>query len=288
MKLVAHEIPDAAEQLAPWLEQQLVGMRLRDLVAELTAFLGRQPPSATLESLLGERLPTVLDRGLRKLPEPTLRSLLQNPSLLLDLQQRVFIEGGDFWNRVPRSSEQTAAVDRGWEALQAKLSLPAAPPPLPRSTMGRLPAWTRAVGALLAAGLLVTATVFFWPAQAKWGFDRPGLVAANQPTPVFFRSLATAIEEDWTPARTADRDRLLTSLKEFRHGCDTLLADPLAHLPEKDRTFLKGRCQKWRDKIDGHIADLEQDRKTVDAVRQDASGTVQTLIKVLRDEAAKV
>lgn len=286
MKLMVHEIPDSAEQLAPWLEQQLVGLRLGDLVAELTAFTGRHSATATLESLLGERLPAVLERGLRKLPEPTLRGLLQNPSLLLELQQRVFIEGGDFWNRVPRAAEQAAAVDRGWEALQAKLNLPAAPPPLPKSTRA-LPAWTRAVGALTAAALLVTATVFFWPAPAKWGFDRPGLVASKQPTPVFFRSLASTIEEDWTPARTADRDRLLTSLKEFRHGCDTLLAAPLENLPEKDRTFLKGRCQKWRDKIDGHIADLEQNRKSVDEVRQDAAGTVGTLIKVLRDEAAK-
>ena len=285
MKLLVHDIPESAEQLAPWLEQQLVGLDLRDLVAELTAFLGASSEPGSLESVLGGKLEGVLSSGLRRLPEPTLRSLLRQPGLLLDLQDRVLREGSDYWNRVDRTEDHRAAVDAGWERLQASLGTEA--PRAAGAIRPKAPGWTRALGILLAAVVLIAVTVFFQPGSARWGFERPGLLATSQPAPAYFRSLANAVEEDWTPQRTETRDRLLTSLKEFRHGCDTLLEAPLAHLPEKDRTFLKARCLKWRDRIDGHIADLEQNRKSVDEVRTDAAATVQRLTTVLREEAAK-
>jgi hypothetical protein len=286
MKLLVHDIPESAEQLAPWLEQQLIGLDLRDLVAELSAFLGDQPNPKPLETVLAGQLERVMAGGLRGLPERSLRGLLQNPQRLLDLQDRVLREGSDYWNRVDQTDDHKAAVNDGWERLQTATG--AGAPRAAVATPSGMPGWTRALGVLLAAGVLIAVTVFFQPASTRWGFERPGLLTASQPTPTYFRSLATAVEEDWTPQRTQTRDKLLTSLKEFRHACDTLLADPLAHLPEKDRTFLKDRCLKWRDRIDGHIADLEQNRKPVDDVRLDADATVKKLTTVLRDEAAKV
>ena len=286
MKLLVHDIPESAEQLASWLEQRLVGLDLRDLVVELSAFLGEQPDAKPLETILGGRLEAVLKSGLRALPERSIRALIQNPRRLLELQDSVLRNGSDYWNRVARTEDHQAAVDAGWEQLQSAVGINA-PKPHGHSGSGKH-GWTRIVGVLLAAGVLLAVTIFFQPGSSRWGFDRPGLVASSQPAPAYFRSLASAVEEDWTPQKTESRDALLTSLKEFRHGCDTLLAAPLANLPEKDRTFLKDRCLKWRDRIDGHIADLEQNRKPVDTVRADAAATVQKLTTVLRDEAAKV
>jgi hypothetical protein len=321
MKLITHDIPDRTEVLAYWLERELVGLRLRDLAVELVAFQGITEDHPTLDELLGDELSDVLASGLSVLPEHQLRELLKHPTLLLDLQERILLEGGPYWTEeVVVSDVQADTVRMGWKTLQPKLATntrsdaktsttgettpapistvaPSAKSDHSKKTVSVQPAvqpkqrsFAKAgLTMLVMAAIAVGITVFLqMPSGPQWGLDRPGLVASNKPTAELYQSIAGAVEQDWTPARTADKTALVASLTDFRHGCDTLINAPLTQLPEKDRTWIKERCQKWREKIVGHLADLEAGQKPFDTVRDEANATVNKLITVLRDESAKV
>src|SRR5262249_49405063 len=90
---------DHTHEMRPWLESQLIGENLWELVQELKtarAALGASTAPAELPRPLRER---VARGGLAQATDAELRFLLAHPGLLCELQQAILTEGGSYWKR---------------------------------------------------------------------------------------------------------------------------------------------------------------------------------------------
>jgi hypothetical protein len=152
MKLLSLEIPDEPTEVPQWLEGHLLSPDLAQLVAELDV-LSLEGPSATLDDVLGEKRVVVLHRGLASLSRAQLRQLLGQPELLVELQQLVLDEGGNYWMR----DLDSAAIGREtWAKLQSALAaekpkseLPQLRPPSRHPWLIAGVGWLTAVAALV-------------------------------------------------------------------------------------------------------------------------------------------
>ncbi len=284
MKLVMATFPDDPAALADWLEQQLVGLDLGALAAELLAVQG-DTPGPTLDALLGDDRAAVLGRGLKALPAGQVRLLLRHPRLLLDLQELVLIEGGAYWETVARPADLTAQVDAGWRELAA--SLPGKAVPVARP----LPWYRRASFASLAtaASLLVAFGLWQWwrpgvmQPVATWGWQKPGALPQQLPREAYLNQLADAAQE-WFKQRPTDAAGVARRIHQFREGCTTLLLAEHTPLTQADREDLRKRCRNWARQLDQQLAELEEGRDPA-AVRAEVDGIVQRLTTLLRDRA---
>lgn len=295
MSFLALDIPEHHAELAAWLERQLVGLRLAELIASLEAFHPPVGAPPRLADLLGTEADAVLTRGLSPLSPPQLQQLLAHPRLLLELQERVLRDGGEHWRRLPLTPEHQLLVDETFAQVQNQTVSPtvaaAASPSQPSgggAAARRIP-WRQ----ILAIAALVVVVVGGWwrsarfaPPAAGWGWERPGALAFDGSAREYLEHLASTAEE-WFRKRPETAPELQRRLQEFRRGCDALLAAPHPPLTEGDREWLRERCRAWRDKIDGHLAALEAGGD-VPAVRDAADTTVRNLLKALRERAAAV
>ncbi len=159
MKLLSLEIPDEPALLPEWLEEHLMGIDLRQLVAELGVLGGPAvSPPAALEEVLGDKAPEVSQLGLRSLERGQLRRLMRQPELLLDLQRMVLDEGGEYWTTVPQSPQVRQGRQRTWQNLQASLADEPARTETSRPALRR--PWLWAGAGWLAAAAAVLLAVF--------------------------------------------------------------------------------------------------------------------------------
>lgn len=263
MNLQVMTMPDEPKLLAKWLEQQLVGDRLGELVEELVAVHGA---SAAGESFRADALRGILQRGLSGLSEAEMTRLLRQPQDLLELQELVFLEGGDYWRSVPRPPSLTAASERLWDALAAKL--PNAEPIIPlviARERRRANPWVVA----LATAAAVLLTVF--------AIDRFSI----PPTPV--TSLA-AVGRAWFDKRPDDRPALAQRLNDLRRGCSQLLLSENPNWTDDQQQDLKKRCRIWAAKFDASLVKLEAGGD-FDEVREEVDSTVRKLVDLLQSHA---
>lgn len=292
MSPVLLELPNDVADWPVWLERQLVGLRLAEFVDELELISGAKGAGPALDEVLDRQAPQVLARGLSVLSEVQTRTLLQHPRLLLDLQERVLIDGGDYWRTVERSADHDRQVADAWPQLAAELNSPA-----PQATVsaqgpgqgGASPRSSRrqAVWVTLAAALLIAATAWRLrpePAPTGWGWDRSGALAVALPPDQYLNHLADSANE-WFNKRPESADALAQRLREFRQGCDALIAAPHTTLAKADRDWLVERCRAWSGKLDGHLADLSTGAKPLEQVRSEADETVRKLMQAIRDRA---
>jgi len=98
------------------LERELMGLRLHQLLADLgwsgvlSPVADAGDPTANVRQLLGGHLAGVLNRGLGSLPRSLLEQLLQQPLLLLQLQELLLCEGGPYWEQLSASLPELAAL----------------------------------------------------------------------------------------------------------------------------------------------------------------------------------
>jgi hypothetical protein len=298
MKLTALEIPEDPRDLPHWLERQLVGLDLADLVAELEAVHGseaaRDEPG-DLDALLGDRRDAVLERGLSAVPSETLRRLLRRPRLLLDLQERMLISGGDHWrNLVEASEDLRTPFERGRHRLVGITGRPTHEDRDEPRTL-RAPGWASssrlrwAVSLAAAASVLVGSFLYFWgrPKQVEvasgWGWSRPGALPEDGTASVYLNRLADAAE-DWFKTRPDEPAALARRIGEFRQGCEVLLQAEHRPLSVVDRDWLVTKCRAWAARLDAHLAAL-QGGEPVLKVRDEADRTVRQLIDALRQRA---
>ncbi len=138
MSLFSMDIPGTHTELVDWLERHLVGLDLAALVAELAAVhasidpagVDQQPgelDATSAVSLLGGRIPEVMDSGLTVLETQQVRALLQHPRSLLELQELVLTSGGAHWDK---RMEETAndefqrIADTGWRRMKLTIAPP--------------------------------------------------------------------------------------------------------------------------------------------------------------------
>lgn len=303
----ALDMPDEPARMAAWLEAQLAGPDLAALVDELSAFR-EAPPGMPPDvgELLGEWQEPVLAGGLRLAPPDVVRRLLAWPERLLDLQELVFARGGRYWDRlltppadaqdaVRRSKERLAAVlpaDPGVHASGSPV-VPAILPlrrPVPRRRMR----WIAAVAAAVAVALIGAAvTRFFLPSpvahtpgspQVAWGWNRPGVLAADGSVPEYLNRLADAADE-WFAARPDDPAAVAKRITELRAGCSALLLADHRPLSAEDNQWLTEKCRQWAGTINQALAEVESGR--AQQGRDDADEAVHRLVAALRQRAAE-
>lgn len=288
MKIVALSIPDDPTQWAGWLEQQLVGLHLYELVEELQV-LHQLPddPALNLNGVCGGQLARVFESGLSALSDVQVRQLLMTPRLLIELQEQVLEHGGTYWTQLPRSDEQQQKLTESWQKLSASLAdttLARDAPMSRRQVLRRMSMAGAAAVAAVGVGLW-----FLQPTGPNWGFDRPGAFTVQLGGADYCRHLARLVQEDWIDARWQDAASLARSLQDFIHGCDSLLAAPHPQFAQDaDRKWLIEKCQLWRGKLSVQLADLQSGKRSFAAVRDDANKTVGNLINALNKRAEEI
>ena len=287
--LVAFDIPDDSTQLADWLERQLVGLHLGDLVAMLRAVHG-DGDARSLEDLCDGKLPDVLLHGLSRLDFSHLQGLLTHPARLLELQERVFLEGGEHWRTVPRTEEHLHEVTVGCVLLPvpsspSKTTLITTKENEERTGRSTHPTTHRrqlaaGIASLIAVAVLV---MVLWTPRHEplaWGWNRPGTFVADVTAEKYLDRLADRADE-WSGRPHDTPDQLRRDLTDFRRACVTLLQAAHDRLPPAQRDELLKRCRKWLGKFDAQLAALDAGGNVND-IRQEADKTVGSLVTALR------
>ena len=109
MILYAFDIPEQRKDRSQWLERMVTGIHLRELVGELRA-VHNVDESVGLASILGDRLPDVLQNGFSQLSEAQLQTLLTNPDALFELQDEVLQNGSDYWYQLSSQQDELSNV----------------------------------------------------------------------------------------------------------------------------------------------------------------------------------
>lgn len=306
MNLYAFDIPDAPADLAPWLERQLTGLHLAELVAELVAVHGASAADdRSLEEVLGPHLQQVLDSGLSAAPLSVLQDLLRHPEILLALQERLLIDGGAYWDGVEEDSAAfEEQVARGWQQLSKTLGEDVAPAgavktrlvePEPTAARPAAKPRSRSWGLMLVTTAAALAVGFFLgdrfgppPPQVAtgWGWQRPGALDAVGSQKEYLNHLANAADE-WFKKRPETPAALAKRISEFRDGCTTLLLAEHRPLTAETKAWLRERCSVWAGKLDAHRAALEAGQP-VPTVRDAADDTIRKLIQAMRKKAEEV
>jgi hypothetical protein len=294
MRLIALEIPDEPAELAHWLERSLVGPDLASLVAELEAIHG-EPAGAqpSARGMIGRDLDLVYSEGLATLPRTTLKHLLRQPRLLLELQEMVLENGGRHWDRLVLEGaiEADRQIERGRKRLRKAIAGRAKPNDSDLIPLRPLLAWYRQplfVSLATAASVLVAVFVFERnqpPVDPAWGWNKPGALSSNLPPGPYLVRLAEEAE-DWFAQRPDNRMGLARRISEFRQSCTTLILANHKSLNAEDRAWLVGKCKEWASKLDAQIVELEAQGDTA-KVRGEADETVRKLINALRDRASR-
>jgi hypothetical protein len=300
MNFHALDMPDEPTRLAAWLEQRLAAPELTALVDELSAFqTAPRDPAPALRELLGEWHELVLAGGLKLAPPEVLQRMLSWPERLLDLQELVFERGGRYWDRVLESApDLRERVQHSRQRLSAVLLSPG-PTQAPERAPGILPLrkpvssrrlrWSIGVAAAaaIAAAILIarsfppTPTA---PAEVAWGWNKPGVLAADGSAAAYLNRLADAADE-WFTQRPDNTEAVANRLHEFRRGCTSLLLAEHRPLSEEDRKWLSEKCRQWAGKIDAALAEAEEGQ--AQKGRDDADEMVHRLAAALREKAAE-
>ncbi|MFM9960449.1 MAG: hypothetical protein ACKV2Q_04405 [Planctomycetaceae bacterium] len=302
MKLPVLDMPDDPQLIPGWLERHLKGLELGELVAELGAVHGPPDSPTTLDELCGADLPNVLEHGLTALPREHLRRMLKQPELLLELQERVLIDGGTYWESLPLEPELVAAVHQGWQRLSSNLGLSASvehisdlfkadsvTSPNNASTLetGVTTTSLRRTRRLVfaAAAVMLTALglwLFPKPQQQPlaWGWNRPGTFAADVTPDQYLDRFADRADE-WSQRPHETREQLRADLTDFRVACRKMLDTDHTLLPDREQAELKGRCQKWLKKFEAQLVALDAGDDVAE-IRKQADDTVQLLTTAIR------
>ena len=285
------ELPEEPQQLAAWLDRELCGDRLHEVVADLERLSA--PPERQAHSLSEVFDPPTLDRiltvGLQAASADQLHDLLDSPRQLWDLRAKVLELGGDFWTAAAVSQYPPEQLEASWEKLQSAIkALPVAPSvgvaaaylatTASPSRASRRAVWPWLVTTATAA--LVFLGIFMWQRphsdrHPAWGWQRDDVLAAHQTDQDYLNQLAAALEHDWKERSKSNPRELSLRLTELKSGCsrqqkrleDRIAEgrDSLTNLTLAKR--LLKRCQKWEVRIDSLKKDV------------DASNSVETTLK---------
>jgi hypothetical protein len=309
MSLIVFEMPSDVGELRRWLETQIVGLNLADLVDELNVLrqADSHEPDATLDVVFGNRLPQILSEGLAAADDEDLEVLLMRPELLLELQECVARDGAGIWlERVAQNGELRVIADRVGRKVSA--SLAAQPVLAPGKKAG-----AAAVPAVSNRAAADKATVSAQPRSFNWkalfspgaialyaiaaclllafslgGEKHSGLVWQTETTldvepDRYFKRLADSADR-WKQAPHGSREEVELTVSEMHRSCMNLLQADHSKLEEKDRNWLHARCGKWAANIDLQLAVLKAGGDP-QAVHAEVDKIVSTLAGALRERS---
>lgn len=279
MTIYALEIPNDDAAVPRWLEEQLAGPDLRQLVAELRAVESVEPAPA-LKDILGPSRDLMLEQGLGILSTEQRTQLLAHPGLLYELQELVYSSGGEYWLKLLTRDSDHRAAQAQWPRIQQAIEPTAEPV---NETLSR----RSIVVAIMSLAAAVLIGFFAMQSQlglGSYGWNKPGVFDVALEKPAYLNHLADRANE-WFDAKPTTAPQLATRMKEFRESCDKLIAAQHPQLPDADRDWLRERCRVWSGKIDASLAKLDADPSQLKAVNAEMDETVNKLMTALRERA---
>jgi len=292
-KLIAFEIPESPSDIASWLESVLCKGDLRGLVAQLASVHDGGDTTTDLELLLGSDRQAVLANGLTALPIGKLQALLTSPQLLLELQQTVMAEGGDYWLGKFECDAGQETIHRTSDTITQILRPQQVAVDTDKATDSTRP--MLAILMLAAGILLVISGTWYWTQQndvgkstqvaVGWGWAAESGIPSGGSAEDYLTALASGADA-WFNKRPVNRSELVTRLKEFSAGCDLLINADHAPLGEQDRAWLRFKCRGWKKRIDQQIAAADQN--STSAILRVADDIASDIAKSLKGRASKV
>lgn len=272
MSLTAFNIPDDSTKIAAWLEDVLATGDLRSLVAQLSSL--ENCKSNGIRELLGNKLGVVLQHGLSALDESELRLLLASPVSLLELQESVMVDGGEYWKAKFAGSTSTVERTRQHiESLARTVSSAKNSKTAQRKSTFAVPV---SVLALAATILLVVIGLRWWggddggPELAKgWGWMNAKELPSDLSASKYLEALSEGAAA-WSKKRPQNAEELAQRLSEFKAGCEILIAADHKPLSEADRSWLLYECRGWRTKLVSLLAASREDKFAETLEKSDA------------------
>jgi hypothetical protein len=288
MKLAIMDMPDEAPELALWLERQLTGFELSKLIAELSTIRGAGNGSLSFQDMLGPYLESILQTGLSTLPPEKVQQLISNPTLLLELQERLLEVGTPYWDRVINSQVPAPETSQKRARLLAALEKTERDNWVMRFSQKK-------VGILITVTAAAAAVVGFLAIRTwlpgtnrdvpSWGWGRPGALAGQTQPKSYLGHVADEANE-WFSQRPTDRASLIRRIEEMHQGCSALLAAKHSPLSEKDKEWLLERCRAWDAKFVEQLGKLKSGGD-FEAIRAEADDTVRKLERAIRQRVAE-
>jgi hypothetical protein len=286
MTLHIADIPEEVADLPRWLDGHLVGPDLGMLAAELSAIHDSSSAPPSLDAVLADQRRSVLSEGLQALPRERMRQLLIHPSLLLQLQELVLIEGGAYWERLlqatPPAEELTHALRQFKDRIASKRIV---------YPWYRRPWLVSLLTAAAVLSVVLPLSQLFRPSQATssapgWGWAKDGALPIDASADAYLNALAERAGE-WFKKRPERPEEVDRRLAEFRQGCSVLIFAEHKPLSAADREWLVERCRLWAAKLDKLREEVEAGRDAMQ-VRGEADETINMLIAALRTRARQV
>lgn len=297
MKLQILHLPTDPSLIPDWLEQQLVGTGLAQLIAELSAVHGGRPHQ-TLRDICSDNYANLLQTGLKSLSESQIQQLLRNPTALGELQEEVFVGGYPYWTKLAESgcasgladlllqkrllphsvldsptdaglaSRTATELPRVTEPVAVKKSVQdsadmatLAPAQPINSAPGALNGRRRGRLLLALAPAIIVATALFLLLPATASNASWGFhrpdLLTAQMSEPEFFSSLSTASADWFAQDRTTPPALRKSLAEFSAGCNSLIAAPLPLLSSDKRELLREKCRNWQREANAMIVQLE-------------------------------
>jgi len=282
-------IPDDQTQWPGWLEQQLVGSHLRELIEELRILNGLDSSfhaNTPLGEILTEKqLAVIAQSGIGNIGLPVIQQLLSNPETLLDLQEHVLINGGSYWQNVPVDSQLKTSVaivrsklatSRGSDELSKR---PTSVDGKSSTTKRRSLAWVASLAAMLLIG------VFVWrmqPHSSGHILGSPGLVTNNTASSAEYLERIASAGETWFQEDRSEALKLMALLEDTSHDCQILIDARHDALSPEESDWFVTKCRNWKGEFDATLASLKSGTITVETARSQSDLTMTKLVAALR------
>lgn len=296
MNLKSLEIPESLSDTGAWLDDLLLSPDLVNTIVELEVLAGdRLTRVQSLDGVLAASEDAVYESGLANVSDSTIRSILRQPALLLELQQRVMMHGGDFWQKKTdanfgtakatsmfdtASSGSNAATGPGNQAVPANRNKQAS-----FAANGNRKMIFGTLAALAAAVLIMVSIGQFGGgsssvAKAGWGFSKSGLLTSDVSEGEMLDRLVGATRS-WHNKTPGSAGALAKRLHQFDDGCQALLASDLPQLSAATRRSVHQACENCRTSIAALLDSLERGTD-LETVRTNAATAVDELATALQ------
>jgi len=281
-------IPDDQMAWPDWLEQQLVGVHLHELIEELqiaNAAASREQSENLNDILTSEQLTFIAESGLRVLETSQIQRLLSDPEALLGLQEHVLINGGDYWQTILLGTLATNSLDRIRSRLLTHEDTNAS---FPLQGPGeKMAGWTsrRVAGWVVSVVVMLLVGVFAWRSQPHSSghvLGTPGLLASNTISSEDYLRRISDAGETWFQQDRSSTAALVTLLEDTSHDCQILIDARHSILSPDERDWFVGKCRNWKAAFDETLASLRDGSITLEVARDRSDLTMMKLVSVLR------
>ncbi|MFM7056457.1 MAG: hypothetical protein ACKO2P_06000 [Planctomycetota bacterium] len=322
MKLQIFHLPTDPNLIPDWLEQQIVGTSLAQLIAELHAVHGGLQ-NKKLQEISGNSHPSLLQTGLRALSPAQIQQLLQNPATLGELQEEVFVGGYLYWTRLAESGRASSLADlllqrrflphsilesptdAGLSSRTAQematltepipqgqssperpemAVIPPNPQPGPVSPPRNSSRRGRLLLLLAPAVIAAVAVLLILPRNSS--MNAWGFQRENlltaQVSESELFSSLTLASADWFNQDRSTLPALRQALQEFSVGCNVLITAPLPQLSPEKRRLLQEKCRNWQREADSLLAQLDAPNAPLSELRTSSDALMTRLGNALR------